>query len=280
MSKNHVSPKKLARYYRAGELTPIYVPDEEQEAVRNLVRRREELREDIRRCKQRAGHFLLRYGLKYSGKSNWTEGYKTWVKSLKFENETDQFVRDDYLDTLALLEMQQKEQTQKIEEIAQTNPYKDKVQALCAYRGVGVLTAMIFISEIVDFRRFRSPKELMAYLGLTPSEYSSGSKEQKGSITKCGNKRVRKALVESAWHYVKKPRISKKMRDNLEVIPQDLRRAPLEANKRLHKRYFHLVLAGKLRQKAIVAVAREFSGFIWATMIELERHKEDIQKAA
>lgn len=272
--------KKLARYYQAGELTMIYVPDEEQESVRNLVRSREDVKEDIRRYKQRIGHFLLRNGIKFSGKSNWTEMYKTWVKKIQLKTETDQFVLEHYMNTLEMLELQQKEQTEKIEEMAKTEEYKEKVNALCAYRGIGTLTAMIFISEIVDFRRFRSPKELMAYLGMTPSEYSSGGKERKGSITKCGNSRVRKALVESAWHYVKKPIISKLMRDNLESVPKELRKSPLTALKRLHKRYFYLVLKGKSRQKAIVATARELSGFIWATMVELESQRKDLLMAA
>ena len=265
--------KKLARYYRAEELTMVHVPNKEQEAVRDLVRCRDDLSQDIRRFKQRIGHFLLRHGLVYPGKSNWTEMYKTWIKRIKFENEELQTTLKQYMNTLELLEIQIKDLTEKMLQIAQTEIYKEKVDALIAYKGIGVLTAMIIITEVVDFRRFRSPKELMSYLGLVPSEHSSGTTKSRGQITKCGNIRVRKALVESAWHYPAKPLISKTMKMNLEAIPTEFRQSPLKAVNRLNKRFYHLIYKGKSRQKAIIAIARELSGFIWSTLIKIEGEK-------
>ncbi len=269
--------QKLARYYRAGELTFIMVPEEEKEAVRDMVRCRQDLVESIRRYKQRIGHFLLKRGTVHKGKSNWTKEYREWAKKLQFGNEKYVVILTQYMSTLELLEMQRDEITAKIEEVANSPEYKEQVAALNCYRGISTITAMTVIAEIVDFKRFKTAKELMAYLGLVPSEYSSGNKETKGSITKCGNKRVRQALVETAWHYVKKPIITAKMRTNLELVPSEQRLAPVKALKRLHKRYYHLVFAGKLKQKAVVAVARELSGFIWHTMVNLDGIQRDFK---
>ena len=265
--------KKIARYFRAGELTFIHVPNEEKEAVRDLVRCRQSILETARRIKQEISHFLLRHALVYSGKCTWTVSHRTWLNSLKLE-EIQQITKEQYVNTLTLVEIQLKEITQKIEEVAMSKEYKDKVAALCGYRGISTLTAMVIISEIVDFRRFSNAKELMCYLGLVPSEYSSGGKETKGSITKCGNKHVRRALIESSWHYALKPTITKKMEKKLGDIPNEQRIAPIKALKRLSKRFYHLVLKGKPRQKAIVAVARELSGFLWHSMVELENKLE------
>jgi len=274
--------KKLARYYRAGELTMVYAPTEEQEAVRDLVRCREDIREDVRRYKQRIGHFLLRRGNIYSGKCNWTGLYYDWIRGLSFEHKSDQSTLNHYMNNLALLELDLKSIDSEIVKIAKTDPYREKVAALTAFRGIAEFTAMVIITEVIDFRRFKSPKMLMAFLGLVPTEYSSGGKEQKGSITKCGNSQVRKAMIESSWHYLKNPQIPLAMKKNLSQIPDDQRVGPITALKRLHKRYFYFVFKGKSRQKAIVSVAREFSGFIWAAMVkcELNLDREEAQKVA
>jgi transposase len=159
----------------------------------------------------------------------------------------------------------------EIGEIAKTPVYRDKVEALCAYRGIGVLTAMILLTEVVSFNRFSDPRQLMAYLGLVPNEYSSGGKRTQGSITKCGNRRVRRALIETSWHYLYKPVITDKMSEDLKKVAPELRHPAEKALMRLHKRYFSLLFKGKPKQKAIVAVARGLCGFIWSSMVYIER---------
>ena len=158
----------------------------------------------------------------------------------------------------------------QIEEIASSEEYIDKVKALCTFKGIATLSAMIIISEVFDFSRFTDPRDLMAFLGMVPSEFSSGGKNSKGSITRCGNKRARRVLIEAAHDMRHKPIITRKMKENLEKVEPDLRIAPVRALKRLHKRYFHLLFKDKPKSKVVVAVAREMVGFIWHNMIIVE----------
>lgn len=261
---------KLARLYRAGELTFISVPDEEKEAVRDLVRCRDDIMTDLKRAKQRLNHFFLRHGYSYPG-SNWTEGHYKWINQIDIKNSILNNILSYYFNEIEFLNMQLKDIDKEIEKISLTEPYQEKVKALCAFRGIAILTAMIIISEVVDFSRFSNPKELMAYLGIVPSEYSSGGSVKKGSITKCGNKRVRKALVEAAHHYRHKPIITVKMKKDIQNTKEELRIAPVKALHRLHKKYYHLVFKGKPTQVAVTAVARELSGFIWYNMVLIEK---------
>ncbi len=260
---------KLARLFRAGELTFIQVPDERKESVRDLVRCRDDVMSDLKRAKQRLNHFLLRHGYHYPG-TNWTEGHLQWISNLEFSDVNLKNVLLFYNNEIEFFEMQLEELDKEIHEIAKTEEYNEKVKALCAYRGIGVLTAMIIISEVIDFSRFSSPKELMAYLGMVPSEYSSGHSVRKGSITKCGNKRVRRALVEAAHHYRHHPTITKLMRKDLENTKPAFRVAPVKALKRLNKKYYSLIYRGKKVQTAAVAVGRELIGFVWHSMILIE----------
>jgi len=262
--------KKLARLYRAGELTFINVPDEENEAVRDLVRCRDDIMTDLKRTKQRLNHFLIRHGYHYPG-NNWTDGHYRWIKQIDLKNTHLNTTLCYYHNELEFLHMQLKELDKDIEKIALSDEYRERVNALCAFRGIATLTAMIIISEIVDFNRFSNPRELMAYLGMVPSEYSSGGTVRKGSITKCGNKRVRRALVEAAHHYRHKPVISINMKKTLENTDPELRIAPVKALKRLHKKYYHMIFRGKPIQVTVVGVARELCGFIWHNMVILER---------
>jgi len=264
---------KLARLYRAGELTFISVPDEEKEAVRDLVRCRDDIMTDLKRAKQRLNHFFLRHGYCYPG-SNWTEGHYKWISQIDIKNNILNITLAHYFNEIEFLNMQLKNMDKEIETIASTEPYREKVKALCAFRGIATLTAMIIISEIIDFSRFSNPKELMAYLGIVPSEYSSGGSVKKGSITKCGNKRVRRALVEAAHHYRHKPIITVKMKKDVESTKEELRIAPVKALHRLHKKYYHLIFKGKPTQVAVTAVARELSGFIWYNMVLIEKGGE------
>lgn len=265
---------KLARLYRAGELSFIVVPDEQKEAVRDLVRCRDDIMNGVRKLKQQTNHFLIRHGFHYEAGDNWTQGYRTWLKNINFNNSLLQHTRDMYMNSLSMFELQLRDIDKKIEEISRTEEYKDTVTILCAFRGIATLTAMIIISEIVDFERFSNPKELMAYLGVVPREYSSGGSISKGSITKCGNKRVRRALIETSWHYAKNPAITKRMQKDLLKIPAELRTIPIKALKRLNKKYWHLLHKGKAKQKAVVAVSRELIGFIWHSMVSYKQIKK------
>jgi transposase len=183
---------KLARLFRAGELTFIQVPDEDKESVRDLVRCRDDVMSDLKRAKQRLNHFLIRHGYHFPG-TNWTQAHLKWISNLEFSDRNLKNVLLFYNNEIEFLEMQLEELDKEIQEIAQTEEYNEKVKALCAYRGIGVLTAMIILSEVIDFSRFSNARELMAHLGMVPSEYSSGQSIRKGSLTKCGNKRVRSA---------------------------------------------------------------------------------------
>ena len=267
--------KKLARLFRAGELTFIQVPDEEKESVRDLVRCRDDVMSDVKRAKQRLNHFLIRHGYHYSG-SNWTQGHLKWIQKLELPDKNMQNVLMYYSNEIEFLEMQLNELDKEIHGIAKTEEYSEKVKALCAYKGIGVLTAMIIISEVIDFSRFSNPRELMAYLGMVPSEYSSGQSVTKGPITKCGNKRVRRALVEAAHHYRHHPKITKTMRKDLENTKSPFRVAPVKALKRLNKKYYSMVYRGKKVQTAAVAVGRELIGFIWHSMILIENELGEI----
>ncbi len=260
---------KIARLFRANELTFITVPDVEKESLRDLVRCREDIMTDLRKVKQRLNHFLIRHGYHYSG-SNWTVDYFSWIVQLTFETSCLTKTFNFYYNELQFLKIHLKDIDKEIEVIAETDEYSAKVKALCAFRGVGILTAMIVISEVIDFSRFSNPKELMSYLGIVPSEYSSGGTVRKGSITKCGNKRVRRALIEASHHYRHKPVVSIKMKKQLEQTDPELRLAPLKALQRLHKRYYHLIFKGKSTQVTVVAIARELTGFLWHNMIILE----------
>lgn len=261
---------KLARLYRAGELTFISVPDEAKEAVRDLVRCRNDIMTDLKRAKQRLNHFFLRHGYSYPG-TNWTQGHYKWISQIDIKNSILNSTLAHYFNEIEFLNMQLDDIDKEIATIAATEPYREKVKALCAFRGIATLTAMILISEIVDFSRFSNPKELMAYLGIVPSEYSSGGSVKKGSITKCGNKQARRALVEAAHHYRHQPKITAKMKKDIENTKEELRIAPVKSLHRLHKKYYHLIFKGKPTQVAVTAVARELVGFIWYNMVLIEK---------
>ncbi len=269
---------KLARLYRAGELTSIAIPTEVQEAVRDLVRCREDISRALMAARQKTNHFLIRHGYTYDGR-NWTKGYFTWIKKLDLGNRYLQETLNQYIYHIEHLYFQIDDIDREIEKIAETDEYKLKVDALRAYRGISTLSAMVIITEVVSFSRFSNARDLMSYLGMVPSEYSSGGVIKKGALTKCGNKRVRRILVEAAWHNRHQPRVTYPMRAQFKKIDAELRMPPLKALKRLHKRYYHLIFAGKAKSKVAAAVARELSGFIWHTMIIIESRINNSQAA-
>lgn len=258
--------RKLVRLFRAGELTAIHVPDEPEEAVRDLLRCREAVRRDVLRWRHRVVKFLDRHGRRYLIGKNWTQRHWTWLRRQQFEHPILQRTLEALLFALEQALAHQAELDKAIEVLAERPPYREAVGWLRCFRGIDTRSAMILLGEIVDFQRFQRPRELMAYLGLVPSEYSSGQLERRGAITKAGNTHARRVLVEAAWHYRHRPGVSRALSQRSGGQPSAVVSHAWRAQQRLHQRYRHLVGHGKRPPVAVAAVARELVGFIWAAM--------------
>jgi transposase len=255
--------KKLVRLYRAGELVFVRPPSLEQEGLRDLVR----CREDVRRARTAARHQvakqLLRHGRIFrEGKKSWTLRHRAWVRRQRLDDALAQRALEHALAHLDSLDAQLGAIDAELEQIARTEPWSDPVRWLCAFRGIGIRTALGLLAEIGDWKRFSHPRELMSYLGLTPSEYSSGDQQHRGHITKCGNEHARRLLIEAAWHYQHRPRRARTGPD----IPPGVSARAWRAQVRLHHRHRTLTTNGKRSTIATVAVARELVGFLWAAM--------------
>lgn len=256
--------KALAKLFRAGELTTISIPEKKQESVRDLLRAREDALENMQRARHRLSRFLMRRGLKYHSGKAWSRGHLMWIKHLRLEDRHSQMVLDEY--RLALDEESERLQrfSEKIEGVAQEPEYQNLVSYLMGLRGIQVLTAMTIIAEAIDLRRFWNARALMGAVGVVPSEYSSGEREQRGSITHTGNAHCRRVLIESSWHYRHAPTVGRALKKRREGLPSEVLEIVRKADKRLHKKYWHLVNRGKDTRTAVVAVSRELTGFIWA----------------
>jgi transposase len=256
--------EKLARLHRMGELTAIRVPTPAQEALRDLVRTREDAKEDALRRRHRLQKFLLRQGRRYEGKS-WTKVHWNWIRSQTFPDDNAQAVLTEYLVALEQeLERIQRLNT-KIEEESRRPEIASAVARLRTLRGVDTVTAMTLVSELVDFSRFTTAHELMSFAGLVPSEYSSGGKEFRGRITKTGNAHVRRVLVEAAWHYRHPPTgTGIALRKRREGQPPPVLEIARRAELRLCRKYRKMTSKGKNSRLTVVSVARELAGFVWA----------------
>ena len=268
---NHIKTDKrdaceLAKLFRSGHLTSVIIPSEEEEGARALVRLRGSLIRDIVSWKNQINKFLGGQHLQFSEGSRWTEKHWLWLRSLKFAAPND-FIWSEMLAMLDYKVSRLKEVDNRICAYAQKPQYKEKVAHLCCFRGVATLTAMTLLTEIIDFDRFKNPKALMAYLGLVPGEHSSGDRRRQGQITKAGNSRCRRALVEAAWKYIHRPSRSLDMIKRQEGAPAWIVAHSWKAQHRLHKKYQSIVQRGKDRKTAVVAVARELVGFLWAVMV-------------
>jgi transposase len=256
---------KLARFLRAGELVGVAPPDEEVEALRDVLRAREDAVFAQRRARQQLSAFLLRHDRKWPGKSSWTDKHLIWVRSQCFASEAQQQVLEDYVREVERQTKRLAEATEHVAALApKTKSCATLYQWLQALRGVGPIVAATVVAELGDLRRFKTASRLMSYVGLVPSERSSGPRTSRGSITKAGNPHVRWKLVESAWHARFRPALSIKLRRRTVGVPQEICDIAWAAQKRLHKRYWALTSRGKRSQTAAVAVARELVGFIWA----------------
>jgi len=263
---------KLARFLRAGELVAITPPDRETEALRDVLRAREDVVFAQRRARQQLSCFLLRHDRKWTGKSSWTEAHLAWIHAQRFESEAQQQVLEDYLQEVRRLTARLAEASERLERFAQVSqrcaPMYTSLQAM---RGVGPVVAATVVAELGDLRRFPSASKLMSYLGLVPREDSSGPRRWRGSITKAGNPHVRWKLIESAWLYRHRPSVTVRMERRSQGVPQEVRDIAWKAQKRLHKRYWAMTSRGKRAQTTVVAIARELAGFIWAVGQVVER---------
>jgi transposase len=255
---------KLARLLRSGDLVPVWVPDEEHEALRDLVRTRADAKADVLRAKHRLSKFLLRRGLSPAPDVKaWTCKHAAWLNGLTFAQAADQVVLDDYRAAIRVAEDRVVRLEQRLVACAANSRHAQLIAALQSLRGIAFLSAVTIVAEVGDFRRFRTPRQLMGYVGVVPSEYSSGAAQHRGHITKVGNSVLRHVLGEAAHHARRAPSVSAALRQRQANLPADTIEHAWRAQLRLHARYRHL--AGRVgKHKALTAVSRELAGFVWA----------------
>jgi transposase len=262
---NRRDARKLVELGRAGVLTAVHPPTPEEEAVRDLVRARDDAREDLGRARHRLGKLLLRRGLHYGGR-NWTRAHRRWIEALVWAQAAERAVVEDYLLAIDHLEARLIALDRQLTDIAVQDPYREPVAWLRCFRGIDTLTAIMILAELHDFRRFASPRALMAYLGLVPSEHSSGERHCRGRITRAGNSLVRRLLVEAAWHYQHRASVGPALTRRRQGQPARVIAIADKAQQRLCHRFRTLTAQHTLRSKIAVAVARELAGFLWATL--------------
>jgi transposase len=273
---------QLARLYRAGELVTIRVPAEPEERVRDLVRCRETFQREILKSRHYLLKFLARRGCVYRAGTNWTLKHMSWIRSLLADGTLageDRIVVREYLALLEYKLGRREELDRRIETLALLPLYRQAVGRLRCFRGIDTHAAMVLATEIGDWRRFERPSQLMAYLGLVPSERSSGERERKGSITKAGNSHCRHVLVQAAWSYRHPPRNSVALAERQAGQPADVVAHAWKAQHRLHKLY-RRITDRRMSRIAIIAVARELAGFLWATLQGVEPQATTTAKAA
>jgi transposase len=256
--------RQLARLFRAGELTAIYVPDEEDEAVRDLVRARERAMVDQRKARQRLKGLLLRLGQRYSGRGNWSPAHLRWLSTIKLSHAAQQIAFQEYVEATTVATERLERLSKAMEAALPVWKREPVVRALMSLRGVALINGMTLVAEAGDLTRFDSPSQLMNYFGLTPSEYSSGERRQQGGITKAGNGACRKALVEAAHHYRMAPRVSREMQVRQAKQTKEVRAIAFKAQERLHGRFRLMIGHHKKVVVVVAALARELCGFVWA----------------
>lgn len=254
----------LAKLHRAGELTAVWVPDAAHEAMRDLVRARATAVRVVGKARQHLQGFLLRHGRIYPGKKGWTVAYRRWLTTVRFQHPAQQIVFQDYVDAVSDAEVRVERLTRQIAELVPSWSLAPVVGAVQAMRGVAFIVAVTVVAEVGDFQRFDTPRQLMAYLGLTPSEHSSGASVRRSGITKAGSGLARRALIEGAWSYRMQARVSPKLYARLETLPKAVREIAWKGQLRMCQRYRHLMAAGKPKVVVTTAIAREMVGFIWA----------------
>src|SRR5918992_597048 len=254
---------------RSGDLTSVYVPAVEDEAIRDLSRAREDAIGDLKAAKFRLKAFLRRHDIRYTGRATWGPVHLRWLAEVVCATPAQQIVFQEYV--RAVSEHQDRLQRLEAELREQVHTWRlaPVVQALQAMRGLQFTVAITLIAELGDLTRFENPRQLMSYLGLTPSEYSSGERRRQGSITKAGNTHARRALIEGAWSYRYPAKVSRHLQFRLELVPTEVRAIAWKAQLRLCKRYRRLSARGKHVNQVVVAIAREMAAFVWAIAREI-----------
>ena len=265
--------ERLARSYRSGDLTPVWVPNEGSEALRDLVRAREAAKQDQLRARHRLSKFLLRSGQRPSqGMKAWTLGYMAWVRQLRFPQIAQEFTRLDYLHEVEHMGERVERLEQAITEAGKlaSPELQAVIKGLQSLRGVAQISAVTIAAELGNISRFEGAGQLMGYSGAVPSEDSSGQRTRRGSITKTGNAHLRRIAIEAAWSYRLRPCVGPALRKRQEGVPEEIKEIAWKAQHRLHKRYMKLAAAGKDQRKIITAVGRELLGFVWAIGVNAE----------
>jgi transposase len=273
---------RLARSYRAGDLTPVWVPDAAHEALRDLVRAREAAKKDQLRARHRLGKFLLRHGRRPPTAMNpWTQTHLTWVKTVHFQYAAQEATLLDYLHEVEHLADRIERLERAIDEAVKTAPERMRavIEALQALRGVAQVSAVTIVTEVGELSRFNKPRQLMGYSGAVASENSTGERIRRGGITKTGNAHLRRVVIEAAWAYRYRPAVGATLRKRQASLTDDVKAIAWKAQHRLHTRYRHLTARGKCKQETVTAVGRELLGFIWAIGVNVEakhRHTESV----
>jgi transposase len=265
--------ERLVRSYRSGDLTPVWVPNEGSEALRDLVRAREAAKQDQLRARHRLSKFLLRTGQRpAAGVKAWTQAYLSWIKQIHFTQAARESTLLDYLHEVEHMAERVKQLEQAIvDAVKLASPQmQEVVRGLQALRGIAQISAVTIVAELGELSRFESARQLMAYSGAVPSEDSSGQRTRRGSITKTGNAHLRRIAIEAAWSYRLRPGVGPALRKRQEGVPEPIKEIAWKAQHRLHKRYIRMAAAGKDQRKIITAVGRELLGFVWAIGIKME----------
>jgi transposase len=259
----------LARLMRSGDLTPVYVPTVEDEAIRDLSRAREDTLRDLKAAKNRLKAFLLRQDIRYTGRAHWGPAHLRWLAEVVCPTPAQQIVFQEYVRSVNEHTERLQRLAQELQDHVKTWRLQPVVEALQALRGVQFTVAVTIVAELGDLTRFDNPRQLMSYLGLTPSEYSRGERRRQGGSTKAGNTHARRALVEGAWAYRYPAKVSRHLQLRLESVPKPLQDISWKAQVRLCRRYRPLSARGKHANQVVVAIARELSAFMWAIAQEV-----------
>jgi transposase len=260
---------QLARLARSGDLTLVYVPTVDDEAIRDLTRAREDTRSDLQDTKFRLKAFLLRHDIRYTGRATWNPAHRRWLAEVVCPTPAQPIVFQEYVRTITEHTERLQRLEQELQEQVKAWRLHPVVDALQALRGVQFTVAVTMVAELGDLTRFDNPRELMKFLGLIPSEYSTGERRRQGSITKAGNTHARRALVEGAWAYRDPAKVSRQLQLRVEQQPKAIQDISWKAQVRLCKRYRKLSARGKHANQVVVAIARELIGFMWAIAKEV-----------
>jgi transposase len=272
--------RTIARLLRAGELTGVYVPEPTDEAIRDLCRARTDAVDDQRRCRLRLKAFLLRHGYRYQGKANWSQPHMRYLRELVLPHPAMKAILEEYLQGIDAAHARVERIEASMLNLLQTWRLNPAVQALMAFRGFQLVAAMVTVSELGDIHRFEHPRQLMTYLGLVPTEDSSGPRQRLGKISRCGNGHQRWILTECAEHYALPPKVSKELSRRQQDQPPQVRALSWKAQNRLHLRFTRLLARRVQRNKAKVAIARELCGFVWALLRSQECYRTSTGGAA